>query len=242
MYQKMFTDYPPEAVADLKKRTKDNLEENFGSKATDHPSNIGSWQILTAFSSHALSAMREAIGLPEKVLVASRHGDLLRPNWWQVLFDYGKFNALYEVSWNPSQMRSNDSQAKPRLQMAVDDVGFFDAHIEVYTGDSRIKITYDRWIHAAFRRFSRLADLLTFAYSPYIRALPIKMTIHKSLPNGDFSEENVRTTYVDFYNLALLEFYAAITEGKAFPTTVQDGKQDVILTKMIMNALVDTAQ
>ncbi|OWT40795.1 hypothetical protein C362_01008 [Cryptococcus neoformans Bt1] len=201
MYQKMFTDYPPEAVADLKKRTKDNLEENFGSKATDHPSNIGSWQILTAFSSHALSAMREAIGLPEKVLVASRHGDLLRPNWWQVLFDYGKFNALYE--------------------MAVDDVGFFDAHIEVYTGDSRIKITYD---------------------SPYIRALPIKMTIHKSLPNGDFSEENVRSTYVDFYNLALLEFYAAITEGKAFPTTVQDGKQDVILTKMIMNALVDTAQ
>lgn len=29
------------------------------------------------------------------------------------------------------------------LQMAIDQVAFFDAHIEVYTNDSRVKIQYD---------------------------------------------------------------------------------------------------
>jgi hypothetical protein len=74
--------------------------------------------------------------------------------------------------------------------------------------------------------------------SPYIRALPIKLTIQKSTPDGEFSETNIRSTYIDFYNLALLELYAAITEAKPFSTTVEDGKQDVVLTKMIMNAVM----
>jgi hypothetical protein len=34
------------------------------------------------------------------------------------------------------------------VQMGVDDVGLFDAHIEVYTGDKRIKIAYDRYVTA----------------------------------------------------------------------------------------------
>jgi hypothetical protein len=98
MYQRMYSDYPPEASRDLQERVASNLLENFGSEASQDESNPGSWQILTAFSSHALSAMREALGMPNGVLSASRHGDRLRPNWWQVLFDYGHFNALYEVS------------------------------------------------------------------------------------------------------------------------------------------------
>jgi hypothetical protein len=78
--------------------------------------------------------------------------------------------------------------------------------------------------------------------SPYIRALPIKLTIQHSTEAKEFSEQTIRSTYIDFYNLALLELYAAITEEKPFPTTVADGKQDVILTKMILAAAIEQEQ
>lgn len=102
--------------------------------------------------------------------------------------------------------------------MAIDEVAIFDAHIEVYTNDSRVKIQYD---------------------TPYVKGLPIKLTIQRQLPNGDFSEQVIRPTYVDPYTIELDLIYDAVVNGKDYKTTPLDAKNDTILAKMIMDALVD---
>lgn len=225
MYQRMFTDFPPGAAADVKSRAEANLVENFGNAALTDPSNLGSWQILTAFSSHALSAMREAIGMPAQVHFACRRGDLERPNWWQVLFDHGAFNTLYEVQ-DDSQCTADSRWASTTLDSLTHTLKCTPA-----LRGSRFNLT------GAVSSCAVLANS-----SPYIRALPINVTIQKVLPNGDYDENTSRPTYVDFYNLTLIELYKAVTEGTEFPTTVMDGREDVVLTKMIMNAVMDHKQ
>jgi hypothetical protein len=222
MYQKMYSDLPAEAGQDLKQRVAANLCENFGPGALANVSNAGSWQILTAFSSHALSAMRDAIGMPSRVLSASRKGDTLRPNWWQVVFDYGQFNAIYEVGSLRGYVGSADCPDGCWRRRSV---------WCSYRGLHGYQAHQDH-----IRQVSQGIDRAD--PSPYIRALPVKLKIQSSTPNQEFSEQTIRSTYIDFYNLALLELYAAITEGKPFPTTVADGKADVVLTKMIMDAAI----
>ena len=57
--------------------------------------------------------------------------------------------------------------------------------------------------------------------------------------NGDFSEEIIRPTYVDPYTLELPLLYDSIVNGKDYKTKPLDAKNDTILVKMIMDALVD---
>ncbi|WRT63707.1 uncharacterized protein IL334_000630 [Kwoniella shivajii] len=204
-YQKYFKDHPPSSTKELLGRIQSNLKENLGSD----DNNIGkkldsrdshSWSLLHSLASHDLSAMRDIIGMPEKCLFASRSNDddSSKSWWWNVIFKYDGFKAYYE--------------------MGIDEVAVFDASIEVYTNDSRVKIQYD---------------------TPYVKGLPIKLIIQKQLPNGDFSEQVVRPTYVDPYTLELPLIYDAIINGKDYKTKPLDAKNDTILAKMIMDALVD---
>ena len=77
------------------------------------------------------------------------------------------------------------------------------------------------------------------SFSPFIKGLPITITIQSNLPNGDFSEEIIRPTYVDPYTLEFQELYKAIVDGKEYNTTPLDAKEDLVINKMIMDALVD---
>ncbi|WVQ80389.1 hypothetical protein IAT38_002494 [Cryptococcus sp. DSM 104549] len=199
MYQKYFTDFPPEASSDLSARRSANLTENLGERATADPRNAHSWGLLHSLGSHDLSAMRDVVGMPERCITATRSDDGNGNSWWwTALFQYKGFKAYYE--------------------MAIDEVAIFDAHIEVYTNDSRVKIQYD---------------------TPYVKGLPIKLTIQRQLPNGDFSEQVIRPTYVDPYTLELPLIYDAIVHGKDYKTRPLDAKNDTLLVKMIMDALVD---
>lgn len=74
---------------------------------------------------------------------------------------------------------------------------------------------------------------------PYVKGLPIKLIIQRQLPNGDFSEQVTRPTYVDSYTLELDLIYDAVVNKKEYKTTPLDAKNDTILAKMIMDALVD---
>ena len=66
------------------------------------------------------------------------------------------------------------------------------------------------------------------------------MTIQKQLPNdGEYSEETIRPTFVDPYTLEMGELYEAVVNGKDYKTKPLDAKNDTILAKMIMKALVD---
>jgi len=71
-----------------------------------------------------------------------------------------------------------------------------------------------------------------------VKGLPIKITIQSQLLNGDHSQQIIRPTYEDPYTLEMRELHVAITEGKEFKTTAVDAKNDIVLAKMIMEALV----
>ncbi|WWD09095.1 hypothetical protein V865_007215 [Kwoniella europaea PYCC6329] len=197
-YQQYFTDHPSASTAEMFKRIKANLHENLGGKAEEDKRNAHSWSLLHSLASHDLSAMRDVIGMPEKCLFASRSDNGDKSWWWNVVWGYKGFKCYYE--------------------MAVDEVAVFDAHIEVYTNDSRVKIQYD---------------------TPYVKGLPIKLIIQKQLPSGDFSEQVIRPTYVDPYTLELPLIYDAIVNGKDYKTKPLDAKNDTILAKMVMEALID---
>jgi hypothetical protein len=74
---------------------------------------------------------------------------------------------------------------------------------------------------------------------PYVKGLPIKLTIQSQLPSGDYSEQIIRPTYLDPYVIEMQEFYEAVVEGKDYKTKPLDAKNDIVLANMIFDALVD---
>ncbi|KAK7408948.1 hypothetical protein QQX98_008892 [Neonectria punicea] len=76
------------------------------------------WRLFGGLGSHDLSLMREALGMPEKVV-----GSSLGFPFWNVLFKYQNFTVSYESG--------------------LDNVPRFDAHLEVYGADKTVRIQYD---------------------------------------------------------------------------------------------------
>jgi predicted dehydrogenase len=76
--------------------------------------------ILLGLSSHDLSAMRELLGRPQRVLHASqRQGGV----YLSGVFDYGAYVCVFETG--------------------VDSIPRFDAHLEVYTDQQVLRVQYD---------------------------------------------------------------------------------------------------
>ncbi len=90
----------------------------------------------------------------------------------------------------------------------------------------------------AYPRRSRSQSAVTDS-RPYVKGLPITLTVQSQDANGDYSSKTTRPTYIDPYVLEMQEFYDAVVNGKAYKTTVEDAKNDIELANMIMNALVD---
>jgi predicted dehydrogenase len=78
------------------------------------------YSLLLGLSSHDLSAMREWLGMPNKVLFAAQRGNGL---YLTAAFDYGAFVCAFETG--------------------VDDIPRFDAQLEVYGTDKIVRIQYD---------------------------------------------------------------------------------------------------
>lgn len=86
-------------------------------------------------------------------------------------------------------------------QIGIDEVKLFDCHIEVYLGNSRVRVNFD---------------------TPYVKGLPITTTINRTKRNGDHVEEHIRPTYEDAFTLEYKQLYAAIVHGKPHKTTPAD--------------------
>jgi predicted dehydrogenase len=144
---------------------------------------------IYSLGTHDLSAMREILGMPQKVL-----GSSLGMPFWTVLFQFDGFAVTYESGLN--------------------NVPVFDAHIEVYSEEKIVRINYD---------------------SPYVKGLPVTMTIRERVGSG-YQERTVRKTYEDPYTLEFLNFYNCVVNGKTPKTSVDDAKFDLDIFKMIMQS------
>lgn len=110
-------DIPDEARADKDKRRSCLLKEATGNASEDL---YNVYSLLCGLSSHDISAMRELIGIPKRVLSASHWNNGLFIN---AIFEYEGFNTMFETG--------------------VDHSGRFDAHIEVYGSNESVKIQYN---------------------------------------------------------------------------------------------------
>ncbi len=84
------------------------------------PAKARAYGLLLGLSSHDVSAMRELLGRPEKVLYAAQR---MEGRAITAAFDYGRFVCQFET--------------------AVDRIPHFDAHIEISTETEIVRVDYD---------------------------------------------------------------------------------------------------
>jgi len=115
-----FTDFAKEDSEEMFQKddemVKEALNKDYGIPVT--PEAMRMVRLLGGLGTHDLSAMREIIGMPEKVLGAS-----LAPPFWTVLFQYKGFPVTYESG--------------------INNVPIFDAHIEIYSPNKIVRVNYD---------------------------------------------------------------------------------------------------
>ncbi|KAE8364251.1 hypothetical protein BDV27DRAFT_157981 [Aspergillus caelatus] len=91
----------------------------------------------------------------------------------------------------------------------------FDAHVEVYPQTKIVRVDFD---------------------TPYIKGLPVTMTMREKVCDGGFQERKIRKTYEDPYTLELLEFHDCVVNRRTPKSGAEDASKDVELVKMIMTA------
>jgi predicted dehydrogenase len=114
-----FDDIPEALKADKRHRSQKLVKEATGVDA-DSP-NGQLYRLLCGLSSHDLSAMREALGMPKGIVGAkvTNNGSL----FLTAIFDYDKFAVTFETG--------------------TDGQGRFDAHLEVYATHKSVRVQYD---------------------------------------------------------------------------------------------------
>jgi predicted dehydrogenase len=91
----------------------------------------------------------------------------------------------------------------------------FDCHIEVYSAEKIVRVDYD---------------------TPYVKGLPVTMTIREKLGDTGYQERYIRKTYEDPYTLEMLELYDCVVNGKTPKTNPTDTRDDIELFRMILKA------
>jgi predicted dehydrogenase len=185
-----FTDIPQEAMDDRWKRRSAMIKEALGEVPQDIYNAYG---LLAGLNSHDLSAMRELLGMPKRVVSAAQWNG---GGYITAILEFDGFYATFETG--------------------VDDQRRFDAHIEVFGQTKSLMVKYD---------------------TPYIRHLPTTLEVKETI--GEAYHESVkRPTLKDPYTVELEYFYDVVTKGLKPKTTPEDYKNDLVLFKMITDALL----
>ncbi len=145
---------------------------------------VRAYHSLAGLSSHNLSAMRELIGNPLRVVGAHRSNDGANTT---AIFDYGHFTATYDAM--------------------VDDIGLFDAMIEIRSNRRRVRIVYD---------------------TPYIRNLPTHLDITEN-DGSAVSTRRLGPFYEDAFTTELKVFHKHISDGTMPKTSLADARDDLNL-------------
>lgn len=110
-------DVPADVIAAGKQLRDERISEAIGDAPPDLRSAYG---LLLGLSAHDLSAMRELIGMPKRVLSAAQRRNGL---YLSATFDYGGYVCQFETG--------------------IDNIPRFDAHLEVYGENRVLRVQYD---------------------------------------------------------------------------------------------------
>ena len=188
------TDIDPTLLARGAKERDALIREVVGA---DSPTDlVRAYRGLTALSSHHISAMRGLIGEPKRVVAAHRTNGGANTS---VTFDYGHFDCCYDA--------------------VVDDLGLFDAMIEVRSNTKRVRIIYD---------------------TPYIRSLPTRLEVTEAGLFGPVTKA-FGPLYGDAFSNELEIFHRHISDGTKPLTDLPDSRRDLALMAEIIERMKATA-
>lgn len=119
-FPKAFSDIPKKDIDDLARLNDDIMQQALVTEygVPRSKTNERMLDLLGGLGSHDLSAMREALGMPRKVLGCS-----LSMPIWTATFEYDGFPVVYESGFN--------------------DVPLFDSHVEIYTEEKIVRVNFD---------------------------------------------------------------------------------------------------
>ena len=161
-------DVPADMLAQGKQLREERITEALG----DAPALLrGVYGLLLGLSSHDLSAMRELLGVPKRVLYAAVRQDGL---YVSAAFDYGDFVCNFETG--------------------IDNIPRFDAHLEVYGENKVLHVQYN---------------------TPYVRNLPITVTVTEANGRGGVVERTEHPAWGDAFVAEWQAFHANVTAQRA---------------------------
>jgi predicted dehydrogenase len=123
-------DIPASAREEREARAKAQVSAAIGDAPAAH---VGAYRLLCGLGSHDLGALQGLVGDPGRVIGAAQKSN---GRWVTAILDYGSFLGTFE--------------------MGLDQVGDFDAYIEIFTGNRRLRLDYD---------------------TPFIKHLPIVLSV-----------------------------------------------------------------
>jgi predicted dehydrogenase len=97
-------------------------------------------------------------------------------------------------------------------ESGIDGVPDFDAHFAVYGEKKRVTIKYD---------------------SPYVKGLPIKVTVQELNDAGEMETREILGSYEDAYTAELQELYECLRNGKEIKTTAEDAMEELRLYSLM---------
>jgi predicted dehydrogenase len=188
------TDLSEESKRELAALQNRQVEEALGGAVA--PGLRRAYLLMLGLSSHDLSAMRELLGMPQRVLTTTwreptdmyEESEKAGGRYMTATFDYGGFVCQFETG--------------------VDNIPRFDAHIEVFGTERVLKVQYD---------------------TPYVRNLPIQLTITEATGKGGVSRQSIHPEWGDPFVVEWQDFYQNIQQQKEPKTSPADFRQDLEL-------------
>lgn len=178
-------DIPQEVLAEGSRRRYEQVGRALGPGCTQQQR--VTYTMLTGLGCHTLAAVRELVGLPVKIESVSVQGEHV-----VVVFRYDDFLAVYEIV--------NDQ-----------DVVQFDAAIEIYQHDRRMKIKYE---------------------TPYLRYQPQTFEVVEST-KGDTRTTLYGPDYRDPFESEVRYYHACIVSGRRPKSDFRDAMADLELFRDI---------
>lgn len=185
------TDVPQHLIDENNQMRREQVSLAIGEDATD--AQRLSHRMLTGLGCHTFSAVRELFGLPKKIRSVVTHSG---GEHMVIVMEYDGFLGVYEVVNNQSVVQ-------------------FDAAIEIFQGNRKLKIKYD---------------------TPYIRYLPSTLEVIESTPDDSITT-NYGPDYSDPFRTELIDFYNCIKEKRQPKTNLEDALEDLKLFEDIIAVL-----
>lgn len=99
-------------------------------------------------------------------------------------------------------------------ESGIDDVPNFDAHLAIYGEKKRVTIRYD---------------------SPYVKGLPIKVTVQETNEEGEIQTREILGSYEDAYTAQFKEMHDCLVHETPIKTSSKDALEDLRLFDMMFS-------